>query len=322
MRSYSQTVAVPAAAQSAVTYPFHFGARLNFFEQLFPGEMRLLEHLGIHPLASTPLTDPFSKSGAKTDFRNIGEHSIAVASAARVLSKLLVEAGTLPMREHRRVVQRALLHDAFKPYEIMYRRAHGDQVDTSACRAAALAPLAKERLPSYLLQQLLTAGAEVGHENIRVHLRWEGGQPRLKSNLLSEKIVFFADAITASSVPSGSARAETFFTTSEERMNRCSGRYLFLWNDGFALNDRGVIEAVTGVDNLPSSWKSLGSHAELQMFAAREIAKELSGYLLPGGVEDPHEAEEFLLRLISQEIDTAGLSARAFKNAGLDSFDS
>ena len=308
MRSFAQTV-LSSPDRSATSYPFTFIPRLNFFEQLFPGEMKLLEHLGVHPVRSVALSDPFSKAAGKEDFRNIGEHSIAVASAARVLSKTLVESGKLPMREHRRIVQRALLHDAFKPFEIMYRRSHGDTIDLPKCRAAALSDLAKERIPSFLLQQLLTAGSEVGHENLRTYVRWDKGQPVLRKDLLGEKIVFFADAVTYSALPQGANRGTTSFTTSEARTKQCSGRYLFLWNAGLALNERGVIEAAEDIDNLPSSWKSLGSYAELQIFVAQEIAKEITALLIPGGVESGSEAEEFLLRLIAQEIDspTAGV---------------
>jgi len=271
--------------------------------------MKLLEHLGVHPVRSVPLANPFSAGAAKEDFRNIGEHSMAVASAARVISKTLVESGKLPMREHRRIVQRALLHDAFKPFEVMYRREHGDCVDVRQCRAAALTGLAKERIPSYLLQQLLTAGSEVGHENLRAYVRWDKSRPILRKDQLGEKIVFFTDAVTSSALPHGSARGNTCFTTSEARMKDTSGRYLFLWNGGLALNDRGTIEAVPDIDNLPSAWKRLGSYAELQIFVAQEIAKEITALLIPGGVESGTEAEEFLLRLIAQEIDspTAGV---------------
>lgn len=283
--------------------PFRIDPYLNLYHRLFPGEMKLFEILGMHPLASKPVKNPFDSKAKPAAFANIGEHSLAVSVAARGIAKALLDLELLPRIEFRRILLRGLIHDVFKPFEIMLGEQMNMSETSDKARIELLRLLGENRVPTYLVQEILSAGNETGHKSLASFLEIEpNGEVFLRKGRMPEKIIFLADTLTSTSIPSERTRSETYYVRPSERVYEANARYPFLSNAGLILNDVGEIEEIQDVSNLPSTWKSLGTYGELQEFVAREIAQEFTNLILPGEPCSADEAEELMLRLIALEL--------------------
>jgi len=282
---------------------FRLDQYINLYHRMFPGEMKVFETIGIHPLASGPTPNPFCVKAAAEHFGNIGEHSIAVSVAARAIAKALLDVNAIPRIEFRRILLRGLIHDVFKAHELMLGRSRISEEPSQEARLHVLGLLGAQRTPSYLIQEILTAGCETGHQSLASFLDIQAnGEMYLVENRIAEKIVFLADALTSTSVPKSRDRTRTYFVPVSRRIKIAAERYPFLLNSGLILNDVGTIEAMNDISNLPTAWKALGSYGELQEFIASEIACEFSARLIPGDSCSKDESEDLMLRLIELDM--------------------
>ena len=273
-------------------------AWLGLFSTLFPGEMKLLERAGIHPVRSDLFRNPYAPDDREYDFRNIGEHSIAVAASARVLARALVEANAMETRLFRRTVQRALLHDIAKPFEVLYWRSGGEAGNAQQPREDLVRTLGHS-IPSYLLQLARTAGVEAGHSSFRHFLETDSNlNIRLRPQMLAEKVVHLCDTFVSSSVPADGSPATTSLVTPGERAYRCEHRYPFMSNGGLALRSNGDIVDVDDRYAIEAGSTFIGTYSEIQVFVAEQISLELQHFLIPRTQSTPEESCRFILRLI------------------------
>jgi hypothetical protein len=92
------------------------------FETRYPRAFQYLRKCGILANGECDVIDPYTGIIRREPFNNIFEHSVAVGFAAQVIARELLRVNAISQAELDAAVERALLHDATKPYEIFRRR--------------------------------------------------------------------------------------------------------------------------------------------------------------------------------------------------------
>ncbi len=276
------------------------------FEARFPKVFELFARVGIHPTKSLGIHNPYTGKQETEDFRNIGEHCIAVGYAASKIMDALVRAGVAEQSDADYVIERALVHDLNKPYEIIRRKAKGMDVPEEVYSASAydkLEPLLLELgVSEEMVSYLVHAGKETGHNSLKDFLALgEGGVTGITRDMIAEKIVHLADDMTFTSTPQKEGQEPvTAFLTPKDRMY-ASGfieKYLWMWKEGLGVDDSGTICVVDDV-RLPNEGITvLGHYANLQVQVSHAIAREFQLYLDPSSSQ---EAAAFIRDLIRAE---------------------
>lgn len=254
-------------------------AHLAEIERAFPIELGLLELTGVHPTHSSPLTNPWRGVAENGDFTRIGQHSLAVAHAARIIGLELLAKGAIAQTDLESACSYALLHDALKRYEIMHR-----QERDPGFEAPVRSALSSLGLTDAQADLIFESGAKTGHASL---LSFLDGAGALAPGSLSAKIAHLADDMTS----------ETTYATISERyvLSSFATKYPFLWSDGIGKDPRTgrYIE----VKDLSSrqDLEATESYATLQVRIARGIAKEIAQIIAPGSTQDPEEMLKDLL---------------------------
>lgn len=280
-------------------------SRLAEFESQFPNELALFKTVGIHPTAAQTVQNPYTGMSAADNFTNIGEHCLAVAHCAEKISGALVQAGLITVEDARWIVQRALVHDLSKPFEIMRRDAQRSGASIEVYSVSAYEKLKPILLASgvsdELAEYLVCAGKETGHNSLRdLIVAGPDGFAGLVTGRLAEKVVHLADDMTFTSIPKGGAKPITAFFTCWERMlaSNFIEKYPFLWREGLAAESGGEIAAVGDVSNTAPGQRLLGHYAELQVLVANAIAREIQLLLSP---ECKMASENFVKLMVNAE---------------------
>lgn len=278
--------------------PFDTRGKLAFFEQHFPVVMQLFRDVGIHPQDSAQIFDPYRNEISKESYINIGEHCIAVASAAACIAKQL----GLDAEQVLLITERALVHDLNKPYEIMRKSAKRDglvdEVYTASAYESVLPLLRSNGASEELVRYMANAGSEAGHNSLAgfIEVSPHGGI-RLVRGRLQEKVVHLADDITYTNNPPAGVPVLSAFFSPWERMLIANAveKYPFLWSEGLACDAHGTIVPVKNVKNPGEGLIPVGTYMDLQILVSNLIAAEFQSIIAPQSLETP---EYFIKRIV------------------------
>lgn len=105
-------------------FPVNCDFARRMIEQKFPHIPKLLGSCGLTSSGHGRILDPYSGILVFDDFSNIYAHNMAVGFCAKRICALLEDAGAISALDSSKIEERAAIHDATKPYEIL-RRGHG-----------------------------------------------------------------------------------------------------------------------------------------------------------------------------------------------------
>jgi len=271
----------------------------------FPHVFALFERIGMHPQRPGEAFDPYTNQPARESFHNIGVHCVAVAHAAAKIAGAMVRAGVIDAAAGDLIVERGLVHDVSKPFEVMRRDARrsgliGDDAYSISAYEKLRPLLVENGFRPDTAAYIAGAGSETGHNSLKDFvLAGPEGTIRLIEGAIPEKIVHLADDMTFTSMPLKEGEEPvTMFLTPWERMlaSRFIEKYPWLWKEGLGRLEDGALAPIKDVNNPAPGVLVLGDYASLQVQVAAAICRELQLYLAPGSGEEP---ERFIKRLIS-----------------------
>jgi len=270
---------------------FEAQSRVEEYERLFPGIMKVFELAGIHPTLSLPMENQWLPSLPPESFTNIGEHSIAAAECARRIARALINVGVLDNGFTKTITRRALVHDITKAFQVMFLKA---EKAIPGCTARTFTPLEflrkkliRARVPWDVIQEVETAGWEAGHKTSKSFLRINAsGKLDVVSGRLIDKIVRLSDDMTLTSIPSSQIGTVTSFVAPAVRLtSTVSERYPFATKGGLAINSRGGIDDVEDLSNLGDGQRAIASYLKVHIFIANMILEEFKTYIAPANSE-------------------------------------
>lgn len=273
----------------AETKPFDPLSRLPEFEKRYPDSFTLLRLGGIHPTdPMIDLTSPYTGIIQARDFRNIGEHCVAVACCYDIIASALKKAGVISDSEHDQGIHMAIGHDWSKRYEIMGGDARKAGIDVGPYTEKFYQSVADQLIalgtPPYLVEYARVSGRETGHLSFKNFLILEDGIPTIRPEMWLDKLVHLADDMTATSIPLEGQRAQTCFLTIEERMIARDFRrvYPWLWKEGVGYDQASTrFVDVADVTEPRPGLEHPASFAFYQVFIANAICREIKQILEP-----------------------------------------
>ena len=281
--------------------PFEPLHHVKTFNSRFPQAFDLFRFAGMHPHdhPSPRLLNPYTGQVEFYDFRNIGEHSLAVGIAALKLATALAAVGMLRPGEVEGVTNRALLHDLNKPYEIL-RRARSDPRSRDSVTNIyhenayrnVYTLLRKRGCATSVAQTISRAGTETGHTSLKRLLQLTPlGTVELVPGHYAEKIVHLADDMTLSTKPRDPSGRRHAFLTPWERLVasdllETSCGYSWLTHSGLVAS-RGRLYDCFDLAHPPVGSEIVGSYATLQLLAAHLICCEFQQLLDPDSTLPP-----------------------------------
>ena len=281
-------------------FPFDPLPHLKAFEARFPRAFALMRTAGIHPTSPVMLQNPFTGLRSEESFRNIGEHSLAVAVYIDVIGRLLVDRGYLDGATLDKTIERGLFHDIAKPFSVMHRSA-GSPNAGDIIRFFELLVRNSVRSDEEL-DKLLAAGNDVGHIALKNILQIDaGGAVRVKQGILATKLLNLADLMTYTTLPFHRNRPHTFFILPSRRVVRSEmhERYPFLFKEGLAATAEGSIREVKGPESVKAGERPLGNFASMLLLASHQIADEIAGLLTDS---NDYDAEQLLLEILRKAL--------------------
>jgi hypothetical protein len=275
------------------------------YEHRFPTEMAMLEIGGVYPGKKKDMINPYSGE-ADTEYRgNIGEHCIAVAKCAEVITKNILGEKNPQVDK---IVKRALVHDATKRFEIMRKIAlKADAIEDAYSPTAyeTIKPLfEKQGVAPDIIDYMADAGKETGHNSLPDFVEIKNEKPVLKtSNTLSDMIVHLADNMTYTPIVTEGEKAHTEYVTFEERIDAdhadFPNRYPFLYKEGFGFDQQGKAILLKDVTQARPDISHVSVYADWQAWVSKEISKHLVKQISP---ETPgQEAENYLKNLVNSK---------------------
>jgi hypothetical protein len=295
---------LPSALQEGGRIVFDPLEHLLSFEERFPAIFSLFRKVGIHPSYPTAIINPYTGKICSETFTNIGEHCIAVAYCAEKIVTPLVETETLDKSAADHIIERALVHDLTKPFEIMRRNAKAEGYTEEVYSTSAyqrLRPLLvgqgySEELAGYLIR----AGDENGHNSLAGFIRpHPSGSFGLVRGKLAEKIIHLADDMTYSGHPVDSITRKpvTLFVTPHDRIGlmKLSKKYPFLWKEGLGIDSLGRIIPLPNTRRVEKGITVLGTYASLQKKVSFHICEEIRTLIAP---HSKKKADQFVKALV------------------------
>ncbi len=264
-------------------------------ERQFPQIFELFRVVGIHMTKAVVPLNPYTGKPHTQTYPNIGEHSVAVTYPIEKIMNALTKSEHTTRAETVYAIERGLLHDTSKPYEIMRNVAKEEGLLDEAYTESAydgLIPLLKaQNMEARFVEYLRDAGKEAGHLSIAHFIKaGNAGAFELVEGKLIEKVVHLADGMTSTNIPTKGKESVTKFLKTSERMKNShfESRYPWLWTKGIGINYDGEIVHLKDINNPDkSTHKVLGSYAELQKRVARMICFELQTRISPEVGGDP-----------------------------------
>ncbi len=282
--------------------PLKVGRLIEHFSKNFPGGMEILQRGGVHPFRPGDLKDPQTGEPCHEEFGHIGEHCIATAYAASKICSVLETLGKLKPLESKRIIERALIHDASKAFEILTHRAIQNLKRAQEPDLFLSSSALNENLRKFE-KSLNYCGKECGHQHISQFLVvGYQGLRGLQKGMLAQKIVRLVDDLTATTLPTQTRPAESYFLSVADRIvvARFHERYPKLFKSGLGVR-RGLsgyqIVELRNITQVPGNVQVLGSHVHLQIRVALQIAQELQNLIDPTSTDD---AMSFILSLIKE----------------------
>lgn len=257
------------------------------FTERFPFAIQILRIGGVHPTEDARMDNPYTGKPHEESFTNVGEHCLAVASAANVIATRLYQEGAMSGEEVELATTHALVHGANKRLEVMRRNAVREGAIDDA-----YSPKAYETIRPILLTQgvspelteyMVRVGAETDSQSIKDFLMLQDGIPSLVPGRLVDKIIHLSDDMTSTSIPLPGERPLTFFLTPWERMvaSEFPTRYPFMWKEGFAFDSEGNPVVLQDVAGAEPSLRWVRNYAFWQPFTSNEICREIQAIVDP-----------------------------------------
>lgn len=265
---------------------------LEKFKESHQIAFELLDIGGVHPEKVSSIENPYLDGEIDNeDFRNVGEHNVAVGICADNIADVLVKKGVLTEEGKSEIVLRALIHDANKRFEVMRKKAKrtGKDVDVYGEKGyETMFDYLKQNFPDLsptLGVYLKNAGMETGHTSLKDFVTVnQSGEPYLKYHVqLPEMIVHLADDMTSS------LDGKTNWVTAAERMKASDfeNRYPFLYKEGFGFDSDGNVIFVEDINDSDKDLVTVKSYAEWQKLVAKLICNEITWMLeLEGNSEE------------------------------------
>ena len=285
--------------------PVDFHKALPDFESRFPMEMAILKLGGVYPREQNEGTvNPYTGELDTEYFGNIGEHSLAVALCAEIITDNVL-GETHPQK--RNIVARALIHDSTKRFEIMRRKAvKAGAIDDAYSYKAydTIKPLLEERgMAPDIIAYMAIAGSETGHNSFVDFVAMRDGAPTLKTEgNLAEMIVHHADDMTYTPIVKAGEAADTYFLTAPERMEASNfpERYPFLYKEGFGFDEAGSPVFIKDISQDHAGVSHVKTYADWQVWIAAKIADHLVNLMSPKNpVED---AQLYIKQLVNSAL--------------------
>lgn len=273
------------------------------FEARFPQIFELFKTVGIHPLNPAAIIDPYTMQPVSESFANVGEHCVAVAHCASQIAGALERAGIVSAAERDKIIERALVHDLSKPYEILRRNAQRGGAAIEVYSVSAYEKLHPHLLqlgfPEELATYLVNAGKETGHNSIKDLIAVKNGAIELRDGILSEMIIHLADDMTFTDAPPAGQRPFSAFLTPWERIlaSNFIAKYPWLWQKGLGSDAQGALSEVADVQNPPSGISILGHYANLQVRCGDLICRKIQELIDPASTQD---ASLFVKELVNR----------------------
>lgn len=274
------------------------------FAELYPEAFNMLEECGVHPTKKRDLVNPYTGKLDTSDWRSVGEHSVAVGYCAEVIGKALLKAGILDVEDVRFIVNRALLHDVSKRYEQMKKRSLGEEHLYEREQAEVFERLG---VSPHLAQAFSDFGSETSLESLLRYLTiLPDGSCSVIRGRLREKIVRLSAGMTCTVPAPDGSRVLSFFTTFDGRAcySDSSKIYPTMFRTYVAFDEQKMRFVFTGRIRNTRSLFALGTVYEAWLFTARSIAAELRHLLSPQYVGTPEDLILSLLRMaVAAEFD-------------------
>lgn len=280
------------------------------FEKENATAFRILEIGGVHPDKSGPMPNPYLDNQVDEEkFGNIGTHCVEVAICANKIVDSMLAEGAIDRDQAKEIVDRSLVHDANKRFEVFRRKAKaaGKEIDvyTPSAYDTMHDQVAASGIDDQsILEYIKHSGKETGHGSLVDFVILDGqDKPILNPSItLGEMVVHLADDSVASPLPGKTQNTETKLVTVGERMKlgNFPTRYPFLYKEGFGFDASGAPVVVKDVadDSEIKDLRSVKTYAEWQQLTARLICEHLKNMIDKNGAEDP---EEFIKKIINQQ---------------------
>lgn len=275
------------------------------FKKNYPNAFAVLELGGVHPDKNEPMHNPYIEGeNDKGDYRNIGEHCIDVGIVADKISSALQSTGSIDNELHEQIVERALIHDANKRFEIMRSNAQkaGKLIDVYSQTAyeTMFSILEKNGHTGQEMEYIKSAGKECGHGSLVDFLELDNnGVPSLqKGKTLAEMIVHLADDMVASPLRDRATgelltkNTNTEFVTVAKRQENGNfpSRYPFLYKEGIAFDQEGKAVVVKDVQEAQEKkLRSFNTFAYWQEKTSSLICTKLQSLIEPNSTIEPNE---------------------------------
>ncbi len=254
----------------------------NILEPRFPGAFEIMKKMGVHPDSGIQeFLNPVSEVVQQENFSNIGNHVCCVGLVADALSSALLQAGVISVQQGKVIVERALLHDVAKPFQIFMIRAAArgvlprDAFTEQDEYLNRVVPFLESRGLSNreACSILFDYGSETGSEPARMMNFISAdcmGLNLLVNASLESQIVHLSDDFVGSTKPSASQMARDFVLTTRERVLLTQPRDSNStgWRVGMGLASSGEIVPLADVKKAASSIKVLGSSYGLQIWVS------------------------------------------------------
>ncbi len=275
------------------------------FKKKYPNAFNTLELGGVHPDISEPIENPYIEGEKDSgDYRNIGEHCVDVGIVAQKIASSLKETGSIDEKTYLQIVERALIHDTNKRFEILRHEAQkaGQPIEVFSRSAyeTMFAVLEKNGHSGPELEYIKTAGKETGHGSLVDFLTLnDQDEPVLhQDKTLSEMIVHLADDMVASPLKDRKTgglltkNSGTQFVSTAKRMDlgNFSSRYTFLYQEGIAFDQDG--QAITVKNQQDADTKHLrgfNTYAYWQAKTSELICTKLKSLVDPDNGQNPDE---------------------------------
>lgn len=288
-----------------LTKPVDFNKALPDFESRFPMEMGILRLGGVYPREQNEgIINPYTEELDTEYFGNIGEHCLAVALCAEIITDSVLgknhpQKGT--------IVARALVHDSTKRFEIMRRKAVRVGVINDAYSPRAydtIKLLLEERdIAPDTIAYMANAGSETGHNSFVNFVEMRDGAPALKTEgNLGEMIVHHADDMTYTPIVQAGEAADTYFLTVPERIEASNfpERYPFIYKEGFGFDEDGKPVFVKDISQDHTGINHVKTYAQWQVWIAAKIADHLVTFMSPQTpVED---SQQYIKKLVNNTL--------------------
>ena len=285
-------------------YPWKefFNSQKVEFERSYPLAFEILKVGGVHPDKVVEMENPYTGEQDNEDFRNIGEHCVSVAIVAEKITNKLKEIGVINDNECKKIVERALIHDANKRFEVMRKKnrgaRHSEGVYDEEAYKTMQNLLKKQGISKDLLDYIEKAGKETGHNSLVdfISLDKDNKVVLNSERSLEEMVVHLADDMTASPLPG--SNGDTKFVTTGERMSsgNFKERYPFLYKEGLGFNQNGEVVSVKDIEDAEQNFTNVKTYAEYQEIVAKLISSYLKKII---DSENQDDSEQFIKKIIN-----------------------